>query len=175
MSGNSFEVAGANGAATVEFTDSTTTSQAIPAQFAEVTAGSCIKAGPTPDSAPASSGAITAKWVLIGTAVDGKCPQRPSQNAAAPPGPQYGIRGVVDSVAGDTVTVTRTDADGNTSPATVTVTDGTHFRRRVPSNAHAVTAGSCVVARGDTDANGVLQATRIVFWPSDGNCPQPGS
>lgn len=166
VSPGSFEVAKAGGVATVEFTDATVTSQAIPAQRAEIAPGSCIKAGPTPDSTPADSGAITAKWVMISTPVDGQCSQRPG----AAPVSHRGVRGMVDSVDGDTVTVTRSDK----TTATVTVTDDTHFRRRVVSTAHAVTVGQCVVARGTDDANGVLQATRIIFWtPSGDHCPQP--
>ncbi|MEO8813718.1 MAG: DUF5666 domain-containing protein [Mycobacterium sp.] len=165
VSGNTFEV-GENTA--VAFTDATKISEAIPAQLGEVTVGSCVKAGPTPDSTPADSGAITAKWVMISTAVDGKCPQRPG---AAPGGPHHGVRGVVNAVAGDTITVA-----GDTATSTVTVTDATHFRKRQPADAQAVTAGKCAAVRGAKDDQGVLQANRVTVWASNGGaCPQPGS
>lgn len=164
VSGNTFEVGGNT---TVAFTDATKISEAIPAQLGDVTVGSCVKAGPTPDSTPADSGAITAKWVMISTTVDGKCPQRPG---AAPGAPHHGVRGVVNSVAGNTITVT-----GDTATSTVTVTDATGFRKRVPADAHAITEGKCVATRGTKDDHGVLQANRVTVWAADGgDCPQPG-
>ncbi|HEU0192073.1 MAG TPA: DUF5666 domain-containing protein [Mycobacterium sp.] len=176
VSGNTLEVAQPNGSATVSLTDATKVSEAVQAGRGEITVGSCITAGPTPDSAPADGGAITAKWVLISTAVDGKCPHRDGSGPTPPaePAHHYGVRGVVDSIAGDTVNVTRTDAAGATSPASVTLTDATHYKRRVPATAAAITQGSCVAARGSRDGSGVLQATRVTFWPSpEGQCPQP--
>ncbi|HEX7322124.1 MAG TPA: DUF5666 domain-containing protein [Mycobacterium sp.] len=175
VSGNTLEVTQPNGSATVDLTDSTRVSQAVPAGRDEIIIGSCITAGPTPDSAPADGGTITAKWVLISTAVDGKCPHRQGSGPTpAEPAHHYAVRGVVDSVAGDTVTVTRTDAAGATSPATVTVTDATHYKRRVPAAAAAITQGSCVAAGGTRDGSGVLQATRVTVWvATDGACPQP--
>lgn len=164
VSGNTFEVGGNT---PVAFTDATRISEAIPAQLGEVTVGSCVKAGPTPDSTPADSGAITAKWVMISTAVDGKCPQRPG--SATPSGPHHGVRGVVEAVAGNTITVT-----GETATTTVTVTDGTGIRRRLPANAAAITAGKCVAARGTKDDQGVLQANKVTVWVANvGDCPQP--
>ncbi|MGB3894396.1 MAG: hypothetical protein WA942_09100, partial [Mycolicibacter sinensis] len=77
VTGNTFEVARPAGATTVAFSDSTRIVEPVPAQLGEITAGTCIKAGATPDSAPADSGAISAKWVAVSTPVDGKCPQRP--------------------------------------------------------------------------------------------------
>lgn len=165
VSGNTFEV---DGNTPVAFTDATKISEAIPAQLGDVTVGSCLKAGPTPDSAPADSGAITAKWVMISTAVDGKCPQRPG--SAAPTGPHHGVRGVVDAIAGNTITVT-----GETATTTVTVTDDTGIRKRLPADAHAITAGKCVAARGIKDDQGVLQANKVTVWAATGgDCPQPG-
>lgn len=170
VSGNTFDVAGATGIAPVAFSDSTTIGESIPALRTDVTVGSCIKAGPGPDGGPAGSDAITANWVMIGTAIDGKCPQRPGSANPAPPAQHRGVSGVVSSVDGDTVTVNRQDG----APATVTVTDATHFKKRVPTDAQAITPGKCVAARGAKDSNGVLQATRVTVWASsDGHCPQP--
>lgn len=170
VSGNTFEVARPAGNTTVAFTDTTRIAESVPAQLGEITAGTCIKAGSMRDSAPADSGAITAKWVIILTPVDGKCPQRPATaDSPAPPAPHRGVRGVVDSVSGDTITVT-----GEAGQKTVTVDDGTHFRRQVVTGVPAISAGKCVAARGTTDGDGVLQATKVTVWSSsDGTCPEP--
>lgn len=167
-SGNGFEVAAAGGIAKVAYSDDTRAAEAIPAQLAEITPGSCIKAGPGTDT-----DAVTAKWVMIGTPVNGQCGHPPADGTPAPaPAHRHGVRGTVDSVNGDTINVTRRDG----SHATVTVNNDTNYRRRVPSNPHAVTPGRCVVAHGTKDAEGVLQATRVMFWTSpDGQCPQPGN
>lgn len=170
VSGNTFEVTRPAGAATVAFTDTTRILEPVPAQLGELTAGTCIKAGATPDSAPVDSGGITAKWVAISAPVDGKCPQRPGgADAPAPPVPHRGVRGVVDSVSGETITVT-----GATGQTTVTVNDDTHLRRMVPVAASMISAGKCVAARGEKDGDGVLQATRVTVWaPDEGTCPEP--
>lgn len=163
VSGNTFQVTQPGGAAQVAFTGDTRISEAVPAQFAEVTPGACVKAGPTPDSAPVESGAITAKWVMISTAVDGKCPQRPG--AAPDAGSRHGVRGIVDSVSGNTITVAGT---------AVNVTNDTGYRRRVPSSAAAISVGKCAATRGTKDEHGVLQAVRVTVWASHGgDCPQP--
>lgn len=170
VSGHTFEVTRPAGTATVAFTDTTRIVEPVPAQLGEITAGTCIKAGATPDSAPADSGAITAKWVAISTPVDGKCPQRPGGADAAPPPLHRGVRGVVDSVAGETVTV----KGENGAQTTVTIIDSTHLRRLSPTSASAISAGKCVAARGTNDADGVLQATRVSVWAADdGTCPEP--
>lgn len=169
VSGNTFEI----GATTVALTDTTRIFESVPAQRGEITAGTCIKAGATPDSAPADSGAITAKFVSISTAVDGKCPQRPAAaaDAPAPPAHHRGVRGVVDSVSGDTLTVT-----GPSGQTTVTVNDGTHFRRTIAVSAPSISAGKCAAAGGEKDGEGVLQARRVTVWSADGgDCPQPGA
>ena len=170
VSGDTFQVTRPTGAATVGVTDSTMVTEAIPAQLSEVTVGSCIKAGTDEEGAPAGN-AITAKWVSISTAVDGKCPQRPG-SAPATPAQHQRIRGIVDSAAGNTVTVTRADGGGT---AIVTVTDATRYHKRVPADRHAIAAGKCAVARGTEDGGGVLQATKVTVWaPTGSGCPQPG-
>ncbi|MEO6794732.1 MAG: DUF5666 domain-containing protein [Mycobacterium sp.] len=172
VSGNTFEVAHADAATSVAFTDTTRIFESVPAQLGEITAGTCIKAGATPDSSPADSGAITAKFVSISTAVDGKCPERPAAaDSPAPPVPHRGVRGVVDSVSGDTLTVT-----GQAGQTTVTVTDSTHFRRSIATGASAISTGKCAAARGAKDGDGVLQATKVTVWAANGgDCPQPGA
>lgn len=167
-SGNTFEVARPSGATTVAFTDATRIFESVPAQRGEITAGVCLKAGATPDSSTADSGAITAKFVAIITPVDGQCPQRPG--GADAPASHRGVRGVVDSIAGDTITVA-----GPNGPTTVTLNDDTHVRRMITVSAPSISTGKCVAARGSKDGDGVLQATKVTVWvPGDGNtCPEP--
>lgn len=170
VSGNTFEVARSSGTTTVSLTDSTRIFESVPAQRGEITAGTCIKAGGAQDGGASDGGAITAKFVAISTTVDGKCPQRPAAaaDAPAPPKPHHGVRGVVESVSGDTLTVS-----GPSGPTTVTLNDSTHFRRMVTVSAPSISAGKCVAAGGTTDGDGVLQAARVTVWAGDGNCPEP--
>lgn len=170
VSGNTFEVAQSTGTATVAVTDSTRIMESVPAQRGEITAGTCITAGAGRDGAATDNGAITAKFVAISTTVDGKCPERPAPAAGtpAPPKPHRGVRGVVDSVSGDTLTVT-----GPSGQTTVTLDDNTHFRRMITVSAPSISAGKCVAAGGTKDGEGVLQAVRVDVWASDGNCPVP--
>lgn len=165
-SGNTFEVAGSAGTVTVNLADGARVLESVPAQRAEITTGTCIKAGATPDSAPADSGAITAKFVAITATVDGKCPQRPADAPAV--AHHHGVRGVVESVSDDTVTV-----NGPSGPTTVTINDATHVRRMIAVSAPSISVGKCVAARGTTDGDGVLQASRVTVWNGNGNCPTP--
>ncbi|CAJ1499095.1 DUF5666 domain-containing protein [[Mycobacterium] kokjensenii] len=166
-SGNTFEVARPAGTAVVAYTDATKIFESVPAQRAEITVGTCIKAGAGKDSAPAESGAITAKFVAIKT--DGNCEQRPA-DPAKPAKSHRGVRGVVESVSGDTVTVA-----GANGPTTVTIDDNTHVHRLVTVSGPSISTGKCVAARGANDDDGVLQAKRITVWaPGDGQaCPEP--
>jgi uncharacterized protein DUF5666 len=185
VSGNAVQVTQDTGTATVDFTPSTKVTELTPAQLTDVTAGSCVKARPTGESAPASSGAITALSVTVSQAVDGKCPQSKTPAGgstttapAAPPSgtpvPPRSVRGTVASVAGNTIAVTVTDANGNPSQTTVTVTDTTKYAKKAPADAQALAQGKCIAARGTKDNGGTLQATTITVKPADnGTCPQP--
>ena len=83
--------------------------------------------------------------------------------------------GTVASVAGNTITVTGTDATGNTSQTNVTVTETTKYTKQAATDAQALAQGKCVAARGTKDDSGTLQATAISVQPADnGTCPQPG-
>ncbi|WP_046319258.1 DUF5666 domain-containing protein [Mycobacterium sp. UM_Kg1] len=162
-SGTGFEVTGPNGPTTVAVTDSTSVYESVPAQRGEITVGSCIKAG----GAAADEGPLTAKFVSISTTVDGACPQRPaaSGDGTAHPASHRGVRGVVESISGDTLTVS-----GPSGPATVTLDDATRFRRTVAVSAPSISAGKCVAAGGTTDDQGVLQAKRVTVWAANGDC-----
>ncbi|WP_125078518.1 DUF5666 domain-containing protein [Mycobacterium sp. P7213] len=167
VSGDTFEVARSAGTTTVSLADDTRIFESVPAQRGEITAGTCIKAGAGRDSAPADDGAITAKFVAISTTVDGQCPQRPAAaaDAPAPAKPYHGVRGVVESVSGDTLTVS-----GPSGPTTVTLNDSTRFRRMVAVSAPSISPGKCVAAGGTTDGDGVLQARRVTVWAANGDC-----
>jgi hypothetical protein len=173
------------GTATVDFTPSTKLAEVTHAQLSDITAGSCVKARPASDSAPASSGTITADSVTVSQAVDGKCPQpkasagsstttaptpAPSGAAAAPR-----VRGTVASVAGNTITLTATDANGNSSQTNVAVTDTTKYSKKAPADAQALTQGKCISAHGTKESGGGnLQATSITVKQADnGICPKP--
>jgi Domain of unknown function (DUF5666) len=181
VSGSTIQVTQQTGSATVDFTPSTKVTEVTPAQLTDVTAGNCVSVQPTRESAEAG-GAITAQSVRIRPAVDGKCPQpkQPARGSAttAPSAPSPTtpvknriIEGTVASVAGDTITVTTTNA----AQMNMTVTDGTKYTKQATTDAQAIAQGKCITARGTTGSGGALQATTIVVRPAtDGNCPQPG-
>lgn len=182
VSGNAIQVTEQTGAATVDFTPSTKITEVTPAQLSNVTTGSCVTVRPTPESATAPGGAVTAESVRVSPATDGKCPEakRPAvgstttEPTAPPSGPEKPrpVHGTVASVTGNTINVTSTDPNGNPSQTNVTVTDTTKYTQRNPATAQAITQGKCITARGTKDG-GTLQATKINLQPADnGNCPQ---
>ena len=166
VSGDAIQVTQQTGNATVDFTPSTKITEVTPAELTDVTAGSCVAVHPTRGSAD-TGGAVTAQSVRVSPAVDGKCPQ-PKHHA--------GVSGTVASVAGNTITVNGTDANGNTSQTNVTVTDTTKYTKQASTDAQALAQGKCIAARGSKDDSGTLQATAISVQPADnGNCPQLGA
>jgi hypothetical protein len=173
VAGDAIQVTQKAGTATVDFSPSTKITEVSPAQLTDVTAGSCVAVLPTRDSGD-SGGAITAHFVRISPAVAGRCPEpkHPSSGGSAGHRP---VGGTVASVAGNTITVTGTDATGNTSQTNVTVTETTKYTKQAATDAQALAQGKCVAARGTKDDSGTLQATAISVQPADnGTCPQPG-
>jgi len=165
VAGDAIQVTQQAGTATVDFTPSTKITELTPAQLTDVTAGSCVAVHPTRGGAGAA-GTITADSVRISPAVDGQCPA-PKHHA--------GISGTVGSVAGNTFTLNATDASGNSSQPTVTVTDTTQYTKQAATDAQALAQGRCIAARGTKDGSGTLQATSISVQSADnGTCPQPG-
>jgi hypothetical protein len=172
VSGDAIQVTQQSGNATVDFSPSTKISEVTPAQLTDVTAGSCVAVHPTRDSAD-SGGAITAQFVRVSPAVDGKC-QEPKHPAGAN-AKHRAVSGTVASVAGNTMTINATDADGNSSQSTVTVTDTTKYTKQTATDAQALGQGKCIAARGTKDDSGTLQATAISVQQADnGTCAQPG-
>lgn len=132
VSGDAIQVTQQSGNATVDFTPSTKITEVTPAQLTDVTAGSCVAVHPTRVSA-GTGGAITAQSVRVSPAVDGNCPE-PKHPAGAPnsggPAKHGMVSGSVASVAGNTITVNGTDANGNSSQSSVTVTDTTKYTKQ---------------------------------------------
>jgi Domain of unknown function (DUF5666) len=171
VSGDAIQVTQQSGNATVDFSPSTKISEVTPAQLTDVTVGSCVAVHPIRDSA--DSGAITAQFVRVSPAVDGKC-QEPKHPAGAN-AKHRAVSGTVASVAGNTMTINATDADGNSSQSNVTVTDTTKYTKQTGTDAQALGQGKCIAARGTKDDSGTLQATAISVQQADnGTCAQPG-
>jgi Domain of unknown function (DUF5666) len=172
VSGDAIQVTQQSGNATVDFSPSTKISEVTPAQLTDVTAGSCVAVHPTRDSAE-GAGAITAQFVRVSPAVDGKC-QEPKHPAGAN-AKHRAVSGTVAAVAGNTMTINATDADGNSSQSNVTVTDTTKYTKQTATDAQALGQGKCIAARGTKDDSGTLQATAISVQQADnGTCAQTG-
>ena len=172
VSGDAIQVTQQSGNATVDFSPSTKISEVTPAQLTDVTAGSSAAVHPIRDSAD-SGGAITAQFVRVSPAVDGKC-QEPKHPAGAN-AKHRAVSGTIASVAGNTITINATDADGNSSQSDVTVTDTTKYTKQTGTDAQALGQGKCIAARGTKDDSGTLQATAISVQQADnGTCAQPG-
>jgi len=190
VSGNAAQVSQKNGNATVDFTSSTKVTEASPAALTDVTAGSCVSVRPTRGGSQGDQ-PITATSVRVSPAVDGICPPGresipggstapapsggPSGSPTTAPAKRPGVQGAVASVAGNTINVTSTDADGNTSQTAVTVTDQTRYTKQVAGSTQAITQGKCLTALGTQDSTGTLQATTINLRPAnDGKCMGEG-
>ncbi len=153
VSGGSIALRTRSGSATVDFAPSTPVYRVSPAQFTDVTPGSCVNVRATPQGDPGAG--FTAQAVTITAAADGKCP------------PPAGFYGTVASVSGDTIAVN--GIGGQSAPTTVTVTDTTSYTRQTVSNAQAITNGTCMGAQGTNDG-GALRATTISLE----QCPPMG-
>jgi hypothetical protein len=186
VAGNSIQVTKEdNGTAAVNFTSTTKVTEVTPATLTDVTTGSCVSVRPTKEESQGGQQA-TAASVRVSQAVNGTCPppkeavpgSGPGSTSPAPSGspttaPAKGqpVRGAVASVVGNTITVTSSDASGNTKQTTVTVDDKTKYTKQASADSDAITAGKCLSARGTMDNGGTLQATTINLRPAnDGKC-----
>jgi len=96
---------------------------------------------------------------------DGKCAQ--PKNSQPPR-----VIGTVASVAGNTITVTVTDANGNPSEIHVNVADTTRYTKSASVTSEAIAQGKCISASGTKDGGGTLQATGVALGPANnGQCP----
>ncbi len=164
--GNAVQVTENTGTATIDVSPSTKVTEFTKAQLTDIAAGNCVSVVSEPASAP--GGAVTAKGVeLTLPRGDGKCPQ--PKNAQ----PRRVI-GTVASVAGNTINVTVTDANGNPSQTHVTVADTTQYRKQASATSQAIAQGKCITAHGKKDGGGTLQANVVTLRPANnGQCPQP--
>jgi uncharacterized protein DUF5666 len=167
VAGNAIQVTEKKDAtAAVDFSPTTKVNEVTPAQFSNIANGNCVTVHPT---APASGAPVTAKIVSIVPAANGKCPQPKAPANSAPNQP---LHGTVASVAGDTITVSTTDASGNPSQTAVKVNDKTQYDQVNHADSGAIAQGKCITASGKTkDANGALQATEITLKAANnGKC-----
>lgn len=170
VSGNTVQVTEAAGTATVELSPSAKVTENSKAQLNDVAAGNCVRVVPTPESASAPGGAVTAKAVQLTLPLgNGKC-WEPKPVEGKP------MNGTVASVEGNSINVALTDANGNPAQTVVTVTDATGYRKDTAATSQAITQDKCIVARGTKDDGGKLQATAVTLTPANkGKCPQPAA
>jgi Domain of unknown function (DUF5666) len=170
VSGNTAQLTGEKGNATVDFGASTAVSEVTPAALTDVSAGSCVSVRPAHGESEGGQ-SITARSVRISTAVDGKCAPGSATPGPSPsngPGGHRGVGGTVASVAGDTITVNGSDG---AAPTTVAVTDKTRYTKQVSASTQSIAAGKCMTAQGSQDGSGALQATTINLRPANnGQC-----
>jgi hypothetical protein len=175
VAGKAVQVTEKGGTRTVDLSSATVTDY-NKAQLTDVAAGNCVKLF----AKPAPGGPATALSVVLNPpAGDGKCPQPKPAAAGSPgaPGPDqpFPVVGTVASVAGDTINVADTDANGNPSQTGVTATGTTAYSKGVSANPEAVAQGKCITARGTLDGGGTLHATFVSLGPvnAQGICPEP--
>jgi hypothetical protein len=175
VSGSTIQVTAKSGPTTVDFTPSTAVDVVTPAQLTDVTAGSCVWVHPDHQADAPAGGPVNARAVKVSAAVDGKCPGPEPHPAGDKPHHQIPPHGQVASVAGNTITLNGTDAQGNPSTTTVNVTDTTKYSKKTPADAHAIAQGKCLVAHGTRDGGNALQAARIDVQDAvNGACPEHG-
>jgi Domain of unknown function (DUF5666) len=180
VSGNSAQVTEKSGAATVDFSPSTKVIEYSNAQLTDVAVGNCVRVNFEPAPPPGGAGTATAVQLNPSPGGDGKCPQPKtlasgSPGALLPAGPLQAVVGTVASVAGNTISVTNTDANGNPSQTEVTVTDKTQYQKGISETSQAIAQGKCINASGTKDSGGTLQAWSVDLGPvTNGGCPQFG-
>ncbi len=162
VSGNSVQVTQKTGTATVDVSASTQVIENTKTQLTDIAAGNCVNVDSTAASA---GGAVTANSVtLVAPGGDGKCWQPKNAQPSK-------VIGTVASVAGNTIHVTVTDANGNPSETDVTVTDTTPYTKQASVTSQAIAQGKCISALGTKDGGGTLQATVVTLAPAtNGYC-----
>jgi hypothetical protein len=163
VSGNTVEITQSTGTAKVDVS-SAKINEFTDAKLSDVAAGNCVNVDTTAFST-GPGGAVTAKVVHLNPqGDDGKCAQ--PKNAKPPK-----VIGTVASVAGDTINVTVTDANGNPSETHVTVADTTRYTKAASATSEAIAQGKCVTANGAKDSGGTLKATIVALGaPINGQC-----
>ncbi|BBZ69142.1 hypothetical protein MPRS_02350 [Mycobacterium paraseoulense] len=185
MAGNSIQVTKEdNSTAAVNFTSTTKVTETTPAALTDVTAGNCVTVRPAKEGQGGRQ--VTAASVKVSPSVNGTCPKpkaaapggspgpAPSGAPTPPPAPPAPVQGSVASVSGNTIDVTATDPNGNTTQTAVTVDDKTRYMKQSSATTDAIAQGKCLTARGTMDNGGALQATSINVRPANaGKCGGP--
>lgn len=167
----------ATGDVTVAVAASTPVSKTRTGTVADITKGSCVTATGTKDS----TGTLTASTVLLSPAVNGSCtgggpfgggargsfspnPDRSPRPSPSGTPPAF-ARGQVTGVAGTQVTIAQ--ATGGTTTITVPTTVRVAVSQSITSADLSV--GDCVVAAGQKDSSGTVQARSVNVVPSGPN------
>lgn len=158
VSGGTIGLSAKKGPTTVALTPTTKILRVSPAQFTDVSTGSCVDvrlAAPVSEAPPAP-----AKSVTVSTPANGKCAQA-SQGKA--------VRGTVTAVNGQTVSVASSAAE----PTAIPVDEKTQYFRQTTAGAPDITQGVCLSAVGTVDPGGALQAANARIGPpaANGSCP----
>jgi hypothetical protein len=175
VSGNAVHVTENSGTATVDVSPSTKVIEVGNAQLTDFAAGNCVRVNFEPAPSPGPGTARALQQNTPGT--DGKCPQPKtvpsgSPGALLPTGPVQAVIGTLASVAGNTISVTNTDANGNPAQTELTVTDKTYYSKVAPVTSEAIAQGKCINASGTRDGGGTLQATYVSLTAAkNGKCP----
>jgi hypothetical protein len=179
ITGTNLLVNATTGDVSVAVGTSTTLSRTRTGTVADITNGSCVTATGTKDA----GGALTAATVLLSPAVNGSCaaPGAFGGNGGGRPSPQPGgtprptpsgtppafVRGQVTAVSGTAVTL------NDTAGAATTITVPTTVRVAVsqPITSADLAVGDCVVANGQKDSSGTVQARSVnVVPPGPSGC-----
>ena len=177
VSGNSVQVTLESGTASVDVGSSAKVIEYTNAQLSDFAAGNCVRVNFQPGPNPNSASAVAVTQNPPGNG--GKCPQPKavasgSPGALLPAGPIQAVMGTVSSVAGNTIVVASTDADGKPALTNMNVHDQTHYTKGVAGTSQAVAQGKCISAAGNKDGGGTLQATSVtLIAANDGKCPWP--
>jgi len=178
INGTNLIVNTANGDVTVAVTAATPVTRTRTGSVADITKGSCITATGSKDA----TGALTATGVLLSPSVNGSCNAGPfgggggargsfSPNPDRSPRPSPSgtppafARGTVTNVAGTAVSIQ--DTQGGAVTITVPTTVQVNVSQTITAADLAV--GNCVVAAGQKDSAGVVQARSVNVFPPGAN------
>jgi hypothetical protein len=190
VSDGTLQVQGGTTQTAVNYTATTTITQAVAAVASDVTVGSCV----TGITTPGASSGTAATTVAITTAVGGTCPA-PGPRGGAPGGGQGGVRpsgapngtrpsgapgggrftppvsGTVTAVTGTTITVSTTSQSGSK----ITLDGSTKYTKSQAATSAALVVNECVIAAGKADTSGNFAATSLaVSDPGANGCSLGG-
>ena len=182
ISGSSLLVSTQSGDVNVSLGSSTPVTKTRTGSVADITTGACIVATGTKDA----SGALTASTVRISPMVNGSCtgffggpgggpnPSRSPRpdNSPRPTGngtPPAFARGQVTGVSGTAVTLQ--DAANNNAATTITVPTTVRVSVSQVITSTDLAVGDCVLANGQKDTSGTVQARSVnVVPPGPSGC-----